>query len=298
MSFIQREIELVFTLGSGTFADSGTNTVTLKGLRIQCQITSVVGPGMGRAHLRVHGLTLSLLNDLCSIVPVVGGVPKVVYNQLTINAGDSESGMTRVFQGNTTLSSSIDMNSSPDSVLEVNSAVGSFQAVQSIEPTSYPGSASAPQIMGALASLTPEPLVLEANTVATVFQTPYFPGSRRDQMMRCAEAGGFNWTIENGTLALWARDGYRIKPVPTISPETGMVGYPSNIGIGAQVKTLFNPNILCGGRVNVQSSLRFATGNLLSYHISHQLDSRTPGGRWFTTFRAYPTVTSAQAGGE
>ena len=297
MTFVERKISVTFSLGPvgqvapyayGTFASTGKNTVTLEGLRIQCDISKVVVPGMGQAHLRIHGLTLSLLNDLSAIIPVKGDIPQVRFNQLIINAGDDIAGMAKVFDGNTTMSTAIDMAGAPDSILEVQSAVGSYAAVQSIPVSTFPGTTSGKQILATLAAMDPA-LSFEYSGDDFQLDTPYLPGSRRDQILSVVEAGGVECTLDNGALCVWNRYGHRpANSIPLVSPATGLVGYPTNIGIGAMVKTVFNPNINVGGLVNIQSSLKFATGTFKVFEASHEIDSQLPGGRWFTTFHAYP----------
>ncbi len=88
--------------------------------------------------------------------------------------------------------------------------------------------------------------------------------------------------IENNILSIWPRGGYRAGQIPIISPDTGMVGYPSFTQSGVVVKTLFNSAIRFGQLVSVQSSLQGATGQYRVQKLAHDIESEMPGGKWFT----------------
>jgi hypothetical protein len=280
MTFVRRRVSLTFQLGTGTFGESGTNTVTVEGLRVQAHIDKVFGPGMGEAQIRVHGLTPSLMNQLSSLNQATMATRR---NTIIVLAGDDISGMSTVFQGQIQVSQ-IMLNTAPDTALMVLAQAGAFAAVQNVPPSSYPGSANAAVIMSNLAFLMG--YAFENNGVSVQLATPYFPGSPREQAQRCAEAGKFEWVIDDGTLAIFPIGGTRGGSIPLISPETGMVGYPnySTSVYGIELTTLFNPLLRPGGKVQVKSGLEVANGTWQVFNMSHELQSEDPGGQWYTRF--------------
>jgi len=285
VTFLKRRIDLSFALGlGGAFGESGTNTVTVSGLRVHAHIEQVNGPGMGQAEVRVYGLTPSLLNQLSSLNQATQVTRK---NVLTVSAGDDVNGMAVVFQGQISVGQ-IMLNAAPDTHLLVLANSGGLEAVQRVAPTSYPGSADAAVIMQNLAYLAD--LDFENNGVSVQLATPYFTGSPWEQMKRCAEHGNFNYTIApNGNrkvLAIFPKDGARGGAIPLVSPATGMVGYPSysTSVYGLELTTLFNPLLRIGGQVKVQSSLEVANGTWRIFNLQHELESEDPGGQWFTRF--------------
>jgi hypothetical protein len=48
-SYVQRQINVVITLGQGTFGQTGQNTVTLSGLRVKCDINKGGFPALDSA---------------------------------------------------------------------------------------------------------------------------------------------------------------------------------------------------------------------------------------------------------
>ncbi|MEI7296591.1 hypothetical protein WCQ02_30995 [Paraburkholderia tropica] len=293
MAFVRRKIDLTFRLGqdsSGvqyTFTEGDFDTVKVSGLRVQATIANAGTPSMGQASVIVHGLTPSLLNQLSTVSRTSNGRVTTRYYEMVIEAGDDVSGMSIIFAGQVSLAIQ-DMNGAPDSALHITAHAGLFEAVKIASPTTFTGSADAAVIMQNLA--TQNNYAFENNGVSVVLATPYLSGSPRQQMETCANAANINWTLENNTLAIWPKGGTRGGAVPSISPDAGSIGYPTNSGIGGSiaVRTLFNPQLRYGASVQVTSSLRFATGTFVLFDLAHDLESETPNGRWESSFTGSP----------
>jgi hypothetical protein len=56
--FSRKAIDVTFFRGSGTFAESGTDTVKLSGLRVSANVTKAGGTYQGACEMRIWGLTL------------------------------------------------------------------------------------------------------------------------------------------------------------------------------------------------------------------------------------------------
>lgn len=134
--------------------------------------------------------------------------------------------------------------------------------------------------------------IFENNGVSVILSTPYFHGSARDQMMACATAGNFNWIIDDNTLAIWPKGKSRGGTVPVISSATGMVGYPTFQSPGISVRTIFNNQLRYGASVKVESILPFANGTFTMFQLSHELQSETPNGTWFTEIYCAPFAST------
>ncbi|WP_423393290.1 baseplate hub protein [Burkholderia sp. LMG 21824] len=287
MSFTRKKINLTFKLGQDTNGvqytfDGKYDTVTVTGLRIQATIANAGGASMGEASVIVHGLSPSLRNQLSNVNRAADGRLSIQFNQLTIEAGDDIAGMSRIFQGQ--ISQAVpDFGRAPDVSLVVTAHGGLLEAVKMTPALSFPGSADAAVIMQNLA--TENGYTFENNGVSVMLSTPYFPGSPKRQMEACANAANINWSLDNGTLAIWPKGGSRGGVVQTISPETGMIGYPAGTPAGGVlVRTLFNPHLHYGAAVQVESSLPFANGKFVLFDIAHDLESETPNGQWETSF--------------
>jgi hypothetical protein len=258
MALAQRRIEVAIRLAPssgtnqpGTFAESGTDTVNIKGLRTSVRIANSGAPAGSHATLRIYGMKPSLMNQLTTLGLVFNLVPK---NTLTISAGSDPAAMSTVFSG-TVYAAYGDYSALPDVPFQFDCLAGVADAVAPAPVSSFTGATSAVNVMQGLARQMG--LGFENNGVDVQLSSPYFSGSLMTQAQKCAEHAGIEWGIFNGnTLAIWKRGGNRNTPdVPVISPSHGMIGYPAFTQGGIIVSTVFDPKISFGSLVKVQSSL-------------------------------------------
>jgi hypothetical protein len=278
----RKRIDVTIQLGTGAFGEGGENTVTVSGLRVHAQILKAGGSSMGEAQLQIFGLTRSLLNQLSALTTVIMMQRK---NIVTVSAGDDVTGMATVFKG-TIAEGWADLNSAPDAILHIKAYAGLFQKLTPVPPSSFPGPVNAADVMAALARQMG--LGFEANGVSVILPKPYLPGTAWEQARKCAEQAGIEWTIEDDILAIWPKGASRVGDVVLVSPETGLVGYPAFNGVGVSVRTAFDRRLHYGRTAQVQSSIQNACGNWYIASVSHELQSETPGGLWFTNFQGNP----------
>jgi hypothetical protein len=156
-------------------------------------------------------------------------------------------------------------------------------------------------------------LTFENSGVSGVnLSSPYLPGTLRDQAQKAADAAGVNLYIDDGqspptgdqssgnttggTLAIWPKNGSRGGEIPLISPETGLVGYPTFTDSGVLVKCLFNPNLKPGGQFKLKASVLPNEAIWNIRYLNLELDANTPGGSWFSVIDAMlPATGSAGA---
>jgi hypothetical protein len=200
-------------------------------------------------------------------------------NTVTVLAGDDVSGMAQVFQG-TIIAAWADFMAAPEVAFNITGSAGLIEALLPIPASTYPGSADAAVILANLAGQMG--LEFENSGVSVILSKPYFPGSARAQAQACADAARIEWVIDNGTLAIWPRGGARKGLVPLVSPEAGMVGYPTYTATGIVVTTQFNPTVRFGGQIQVQSSLTPACGAWNVVTLVHDIEANMPGGKWFS----------------
>lgn len=283
MSFTRKRIEVTISLGTGEFGDSGANTVTLSGLRVQALIAVPGGDAMGTVQARVFGVPLAMANQLTTVGPINTAIR--VKNSVLIAAGDDENGMQVVYSG-TIGEAWGEYQDAPEVPLNIIGYAGLINAVKPVNAISFVGSADVAGIMEQLAGTMG--LAFENNGVQVQLSNPYFPGTAYQQMRACARAADIECLIDRGTLAIWPRTGSRSGEVPLISMATGMRSYPRFSSNVLELSTLFNPSIKVGGNVLVQSALPVACGTWTVFQLSHALESEIPDGAWFTDFTAYP----------
>jgi hypothetical protein len=281
-TYTKKQLALTVTLGAGQFGADLGDTVTLTGFRMTADTSDSGGESMGMCQLRVYGM----LNETMNKLTTIGQINRAIRtkNSILLAAGDDESGMQTVFQG-TIFDAWADYNSAPDVAFNIIAYSGLDLAVKPVNATSYKGAADVATIMQGFAN--DAGLILENNSVNVQLSNPYFSGTTLNKIRTCARAANILQTIDRGVLAIWPKTGSRVGEIPTISKDTGMVGYPSLSSKGMTIKTLFNFNIKLGGRVSVQSFIPMACGMQRVSKVTHSLSCQVPGGPWFTTMDLY-----------
>lgn len=275
MSLEQRAIDVTFELGEGNFGEGGSNKVKLTGLRIAAKIIKAGGPSMGTAQLQIYGMTLDKMNKLSTL----GQTPTTVRkNTITVEAGDIGGVMSAVFIGNITNAWG-DYQGAPDVPFQVLAHVGGFEAVNPGKSLSYKGSVDASTILQGLATQMGKSFI--NNGVTAKVTDPYYTGSLRDQALMCVKDAGIQWNgLDNNQLVIWPSGKSRDGQVPLVSPDTGMIGYPTFTSVGILVRSLFNPSIGFGGKIKIQSSVTPACGEWVVYALEYDLSAEFPKGPW------------------
>lgn len=273
------------SLTPGTIQGAG-NSVTLSGLRTSVRVWNA-GAAVGcHATIKVWGLTQSLMNQLATLGMAFNIIPK---NIITVMAGDNTAPLATVFQG-TIYAAYGDYEAMPDVPMTFIAVSGGGAVVTKANPTNFPGSASIATMMQSLA--TSMGFNFENNGVTGTLADEYLEGTLYDQAKKVAEDAGIEWGIINGTtLAIWqkgdSRSSLTIVPIIAAPPIGQMIGYPAYTQQGIIVKTLFNPQVQFGGRIQVVSSLPQASGIWSVYKIDQALDSLVRNGQWMSTCYAY-----------
>jgi hypothetical protein len=184
-----------------------------------------------------------------------------------------------------------DLEAQPQGSMIITAMEGLGEAVQGVEATSYSKPVDVATFMANFAQQAG--LKFESNGVSVLIPKTYYSGSLRSQMEQAATDAGVYWGIENGTLFIVPRTGFRKgNQIPDINPETGMVGYPSYVSQQIQVKTIFNPAIRFMGQVQITSQIVPKSKWTVS-GLEHDLDSMMPHGNWMSTVTCFNSAFPA-----
>lgn len=279
MTLAVRKINLSFSLGEGSFGQSGADTLEITGLRTSCTITKAGGASMSTLDLRVWGMPLDTMQKLTVL-------NKLAYeqersNSVTVTAGDDERGMGVVFTG-TIKEAWADASNPPDVAFIVSAFTGGLDAVKPVQATSYNGPVAVDVVMASIAAQMTPPRTLENSGVQTMLDSPYLPGTLRDQALAVARAARCNMLIDEQVLAIWPLGSTRDGLTLDLSPASGLVGYPQFTQNGIALTTLFTPSLTFGQRIDVTCPLAAANGSWTVAAVQHNLDAELPGGQWFT----------------
>jgi len=281
--FSHKKLDVTFRLGKGDFGEGGFDTVKLTGLRVSASVIKPGAGGMNTMQMRVWGMKLSMMNRLSTLgLQVIGGNLGLGANYVILEAGDDRSNQrSTVFTG-TIFNAYADPSGQPDVPFILDASAGADLALKPVAPSSFKGAvdvASAMQTLAGRTNLTFENSGVSGVTVVD----PYLPGTAREQIKRLAEMANIEHKIDdNNTLAIWPKGKGRGNVVVIMSPRTGMVGYPTYTSGAIEVVTIYNPQIVYGTRVKVESVLKMAYGEWEVKVMTHTLDSEVASGNWFT----------------
>lgn len=283
MSFSQKILQISIVKGSGSF-DAGGNTKVMSQLRAKCEIVKDGHPSKNKLSLKIYGMQQSDMNALTTLTFKPMAVQK---NTIQIMAGDA-SGLQVAFQGDITGAWEI-YSSPPNLYFHVEALSGYYPSIAPIVPKGHKGATSAAGLMSGLASQMGLAFEMDsANPVTTQLVRPYLWGTSFQQAAAIAAAANIEFGIDDRTLYIAPRGQARKGTAPLVSPATGLKDYPTFDKKGIRFTTLYNPNILYGGLVVVQSSIPMACGTWRVHRLRHDLESENPGGRWESEVYATP----------
>ena len=273
----QKKITVKFEVGEGEYQKDSGPQVVLKGYRCSAEISNVcLGVGSKLA-LKIYGIPYEIMNKLSTLGIKYQLAKK---NRVTVLAGDGGS-MEQVFSG-TIQQAYADYSAQPDVHLVVDAKSGFVEGLEWNEPTSLPGDVEVSQVIAALADKIG--WAFSNHGVKTVLRDVYADGSAINQIRYLARSASIACSLSNDCVTIWPNGSAPGNRLVSISPETGMVGYPAFGSGGIIVRHLFTPDITqIGNKISVNTSVPQANGTYYVHVIHYHLSSETPDGPWMAT---------------
>lgn len=289
MSFINRQIDVIFYDNN----KKQDEVLTLKGHRCELIVTNDGGTyAAAIMHLRIFGMSLKAMNQYSSIGSQLVRDKGENFG-IIINAGDEGGAINQIFSGDVA-SSYIDFNSVPEVSFVVSAQTGVNAKINVVPAKSWKGTFNVATAIQGIAKDMGFAFLNNDNLQVTLTDQAV-GGSAIDQILTLANNAGIPVTFENNTVAIWANESSRDNTIINVSPSLGMVGYPSYWDAGLFVKTIFNPNVFNGRKVNLSSEIPKANGIFKVLSATHELSTLLPNGSWFTTIKLIGTEL-AEAG--
>lgn len=275
----KKQLEFVLTLGTGTFGSSKNNVVTLKGLRAITQIEKAGGSQMTTLHAKIYGVSQS---DMNAITTIQLKPRSFIPNVIDVYAIDGLQ-RTLVFSGNI-INAWGDYQNQPDVFLMVQAQAAYVNQLKAVPPRSFKGAIDVASVMAQIAR--DMGYTFENNGVDVALSDVYLANTGLEQAKELAKIAGIGLYIDDKVLAI-VPDPYspRKSLIPLVSPETGLVGYPTYDGVGVNFKMLFNPSVTFGGLIKLETSIIQAQGQWIVTSVNYDLTSELPGGAWFAQIR-------------
>ena len=288
MSFVERNITLTVTLGGGNFGDAGaSNTAKLEGYRCTVNILKSNLPAGDSAEVRVWGIGQTLANQISRLGKPLSYDRK---NILSIEVGDSVSGMSLLFSG-LIWTAYQDFSDMPDVALVMTCNSGVQPYITPGAPFTYNGTIDAANIAATLA--TQMGLGFVNNGVSVQLSNPYLPGTPNEQFNRLMLAGNFYGVIDStkNILTIWPKDAPNGQGAGVTIAPPNLVGYPEYSDTGIVVRSLFQPGLMIGETFTLETSITPAQGQWQVWTLRYDLAAQMPDGPWFMEIGASLPLT-------
>lgn len=269
MTFATRSLSVSFIINSGEYTD----TLTLDGHRIEALLKNV-GGGMdyGQMTMRIFGMSQSDMN----VISTDGMKGVAIRNDVIIlKTGDGK----QAFRGNI-ISAYIDYTAAPDISIVVSAVAGGIYIAQPAAVSSYKGTLPVAQVIQGLAQQMNMAFI--NNGVTANVSNVYLDGTLRNQLDTIVHAAGINCSMANDTITIWPNGAVVDSNVIDLSPQTGLIGYPTPTQTGWALKCLYEPEFAIGRKCKLTSSVLKANGTWFVQSVTHELSTLTPDAPWFS----------------
>lgn len=260
------------------------NIIKLSGLRVDAHVKKIGQFGDGwSAQIKIYGMLEQDMNALS----VLSFQPNATQeNKIRVMAGDA-AGMSHIFSGHI-VDGWPDYSAAPDVPFVIEAVSDYYNRIKPAEPTSYPLGFDVAVAMQALAEKMG--YSFKNNGVQIKMPSAYFADTLLRQAESIARQANVSMIIEDGVMTISPTD----KPlqaaasdsIPVLSPENGLVGYPSFSKKGINFRTLFNPAIQYQHNIKLQGTPQLMLGEWMVIGLEYHLQSEQANGAWFCTVHA------------
>lgn len=272
MSFTQKTIRTMITLGAGVFEGTSSNSVIIEGLATDVSVEKPGLPDLNRCKVSISGLSLSKMEQLTMLSFRKLSISK---NAIAVWAGNLGEELGLVFRGEI-VSASADFNAAPTPVFNIEAKTGVYPLRVPSSPLSVSGETTIDGIASRLAHEMGYDYKNEG--VQGSVKNSIYNGSSLQKLQRLADSTGIELYIDDGTVVISpANKPRKAATVPFLSHSTGLLGYPTFSNDGISLSCIYNPNLVVGSQIRIESIVPRASGYWKISKLSHSLSAYHPG---------------------
>lgn len=272
MSFTQKTIRTMITLGAGVFEGTKSNSVIIEGLATDVSVEKPGLPDLNKCNVSITGLSLSKMEQLTMLAFRKQTIAK---NAIAVWAGDLGSELGLVFRGEI-VSASADFNAAPTPVFNIEAKTGVYPLRIPAPPLSVSGETTIDAIASRLAHEMGYEYKNEGVTGSV--KNSIYNGSPLQKLKRLSENTGIELYIDDGAVVISQPNQPRkTATVPVLSSTTGLLGYPTFSNDGITLECIYNPNLVVGSQIRVESIVPKASGYWKITKLTHTLSAYHPG---------------------
>ena len=243
-----------------------------EGFACEAKITKPGLPEKNSAQVKLWGLKYE---DMANLTMLSFRPLERQKNLLKIEAGDQGGKLALVFEGEIT-SASADFNGSPDVAMDFEAASGSYPQLIAKPVETVEGEAKAADLFAKWAGEAGYSYRNEGLTASV--KNAWFPGSPPEKAEKLARDLGCELIIDDGQFITLPAGKAREGTAVLLNKTTGLIGYPTFNQDGLVCRCLFNPDLIYGGLIKVESIVPKASGQWKITKLTHDLSAYKPGG--------------------
>ncbi|TNH43745.1 baseplate hub protein [Photorhabdus luminescens] len=278
MKFNRKVIRITLTLSgkNESFISDNKNKLSATGLRINAEINYGNGAIAPHARIKAYGLPMETMEKLLRIK---WNDIKALRNNVAIETGEQGEELSQAFKGGITFAYP-DFGDAPNVALVIEAQTAVLEKMTPTYAESYEGEHDVVNIMGNICKRMG--YSLESNGVSEKLSNVYLCNTDIEKVKWLAEAANLRLYIESNTISVTKKGQSRTLKIPVISPETGLISYPSPTMIGVQFKCFYDPLVRFGGIVRITGSqISICNGDWLVYGIRTILETEQDSAQWF-----------------
>ena len=282
-SFTKRKLRVTLLLGAPNqrlFDDKGSNTVIIEGLRVSSQIYVGGGNVAPTATIMIYGLSKIIMDRVARIK---WNTDAAKLNFVRLEAFNNGA-YSIVFEGMISFAYPY-FGSGSDVMLTIKATTAVEHQIFPAPTVSENGEVDVAALIGQICQKLG--IGFENNDVNKRISNPYLCETGLEQIKKLCQAADIDLAIEANKVAIKNKDTGRNIPVPVISPESGLIGYPVLDLSGIKFQCLYDPAIRFHGIIEIRNSvIDLANAQWVVYGLSHHLDSEMPNGKWLCEISA------------
>ncbi|AYW18593.1 hypothetical protein DTA24_07995 [Klebsiella sp. P1CD1] len=191
-----------------------------------------------------------------------------------------------VFFG-TIISARINLTQSPDAPLEITANTAGYYQALPIPDTYVKGETTAQDVVKSICNQVG--LKFANYGVNTQIKDVHLKGNAIEQINSIAHDYGFSFELNLETVSIFKYGTARDNIIPSVSPDTGLIGYPVFYDLGIAFRCMFSSSIVIARLIDLKTMLPNASGRYqVCEGTTHYLSSNVEGGFWETYVVGFP----------
>lgn len=267
-SYTEKALEFTISLNG--------KTKTIRGLAASAKIVKNGLPDNNSATIKIYNM---LYEDMAELTTLSFTPLAMRHNSIIVRAGEADAqNLPVVFSGNIAHAYA-DFSSVPDVAMHIEAQTGYYGQQIAEKPMSVQGKAS----IGDLVAGWAEKLGMSFKNegVPQSVLNAVFNGSPLAKAKQAAAQVGAHLIVDDDMVTLLPANTPKQGSSVLLTPDTGLIGYPTFTQNGISLESIFNPHLQYFGTVQVESIVPKASGTWTITRLEHDLAAFDPeGGPW------------------